>query len=134
MKRSTIENYAGFEYLSVNVPIRSSKFGDIIDVDPGKLELLVANTIIEKQIPIRGRELKYLRKVLGLSLEKFAREIDLSSTSIFKWEKSETERLDTINEVAVRSFIAERLGLGNKTFSQLKGTKEAPTHFELKAS
>jgi DNA-binding transcriptional regulator YiaG len=136
MEKTKIDNYAGFPYISlINVPLKKSKHGKVIDVDPSKLELLVSKAIIEKLIPIHGKELKFLRKGLGLSLEKFANQIGLASTSVFKWEKADTERLHPINEVAVRAFIAEKLGLKlSATFTALKGTEHTPAHIELKAS
>ena len=133
MKKTKIDNFAGFKYISlINVPIKSTRHGEMIDMDPQKLDLIVAKAIIEKQIPIHGKELKFLRKVLGMSLEKFANEIDLVSTSVFRWEKNEDERLAKVNEVAVRAFIAEKLGLSCKPFSFLKGSERTPEYVELR--
>lgn len=78
--------------------------------------------------------MRFLRKVLGLSYEKFAGPMDLSSATVMKWEKSETDRLHPVNEVAVRTYVAERLGLHvDGAFSKLVGGL-TPKLLELKAS
>lgn len=86
------------------------------------------------RIPLRGKELRFLRKVLGLSYEKFAGPMGLSSATVMKWEKAEEARLHSVNEVAVRVFVAERLSLKvDGAFSKLVGGV-TPKVLELKAS
>ena len=113
--KKLINNYYGFEYIDVEVPIRTEIVGkeeiEVIDMDIADIEKLVAKTIIEEKIPIRGREVKFLRKVLGLSMEKFARNFDFSSAAILKWEKEDDKRLSLVNELAVRTFINDMLEL-----------------------
>jgi hypothetical protein len=48
---------------------------------------------------------------LGLSLEKFAREFDLTSGCILKWEKAPEEYISRPNQIAVSLFVAEKLGI-----------------------
>ncbi len=111
--RKIMNNYYGFEYIDVEVPIRIEKVGEedieVVDVDVADVEKLVAKTIIEEKIPIRGHEVKFLRKTLGLSMEKFARNFDFSSAAIMKWEKNKNKRLSLVNELAVRTFINDFL-------------------------
>ena len=65
-----------------------------------------------------------MRKALGLSLEKFANKLGLTSGSVFHWEKAEDQRLTPVNEVAVRSLAAEELDLEiSGKFSALLGDK-----------
>ncbi len=122
------ENLAGLvslEYIHfVNVPMKDSKQGPVIDLEPDVLERLAAVAIVENRIPLRGREVKFLRKALGLSLEKFANKLGLTSGSVFHWEKAEDQRLTPVNEVAVRSLAAEELDLEiSGKFSALLGDK-----------
>jgi DNA-binding transcriptional regulator YiaG len=110
-KLETIKNYRGFEYISLQVPVKDSFHGSFIDVKPELIETLVAKAMIEHKVPLRGKEVKFIRKVLGLSLERFAAKIDFTSGSILKWEKSETERLHKANEIICRAYFAEALGV-----------------------
>ena len=133
--KGDLKNPTPLEYIVFkNVPMHSSKHGDVIDLDPGVLEMLAAKAVIEARIPLRGKEVRFLRKVLGLSYEKFAGPMDLSAATVMKWEKAEFDRLHLVNEVAVRAFVAERLGLHIEgVFSKLVGDR-TPKVLELKAS
>lgn len=138
MKRwkEDLHGLGGLDYIVFkNVPMRESKWGDVIELNAGIMEKLAAEAIISMRIPLRGREIKFLRKTLGLTLEKFANAIDISDSTVFKWEAKPNERLHQINEVAVRSFFAEELGVKMQgKFSKLVGTKDSPSELVLKAS
>ncbi|PWU22308.1 MAG: hypothetical protein C5B49_00945 [Bdellovibrio sp.] len=133
--KGELRNATSLEYIVFkNVPMRSSDHGDIVDLDIEILERLAATAVIETRVPLRGKEVRFLRKVLGLSYEKFAGPMDLSAATVMKWEKAETQRLHPVNEVAVRTYAAERLGLHVEgAFSKLIG-KRTPQVLELKAS
>ena len=107
-----MNNLVPLEYIYfINVPIKKTKYGSIIDLEPGVLENLAAKAVIQNNIPLRGKEIKFLRKTLGLSLEKFANKIDLVSSTIFRWENDENNRIGSANEVLVRCFMSEILGI-----------------------
>src|SRR5437762_960591 len=110
--KTDLHGFGGLDYLFFKaVPMRSSKWGDVIDIHPELLEKLAAEALILNGVPIRGRELKFLRKALGFSLERLAKEIDLSDSAIFKWEHKADERLHPMTEAPLRAFFAEKLGL-----------------------
>lgn len=138
MKRwkEDVKGLGGLDYIIFkNVPMRESKWGDVIEMDAGLMEKLAADAVISKRIPLRGREVKFLRKALGLTFEKFATAIDISDSTVFKWEAKPDERLHQINEAAVRSFFAEQFGVEMPgKFSELIGTEESPDELVLKAS
>jgi hypothetical protein len=133
--KGELKNATPLEYIVFkNVPMRSSDHGDVVDLDVEVLELLAAKAVVETRVPLRGVEVKFLRKVLGLSLEKFAGPMGLSAATVMKWERQELGRLHAVNEVAVRTYVAERLGLHvDGLFSTLLGDR-TPKILELKAS
>ena len=134
--KEDLKGLVGLDYiLFKNVPMRQSEYGPIIDLAPGVLEKLAAQAIIEHRIPIRGKEVKFLRKTLGFSMEKFASKLELTSGAVFKWEKDPDERLHPTNEIVVRAFVAEALGveIAGK-YSVLLGKSEQPEELILKAS
>lgn len=121
----------GLDYVEVkHVPIRVSKdksIGDVIVPKLGEIEKLVSAEIIRQALPLRGKEVQFLRKALGLSMEKFAVKLGLTAASILKWERATTKRLALVNEFAVRGFVSERLKLGAPVrFSDLSDTSETP--------
>ncbi len=138
MRRWTedIKGVSGLDYIIFkNVPMRESKWGDVIEIKESILEKLAAEAIIKHRIPLRGREVKFLRKCLGFTFEKFATELDVSASTAFKWEQKPDERLHSFNEAALRAFFAERLGIEiSGKLSLLIGTKELPKEIVLKAS
>ena len=123
--KENISGLVSLEYIHfINVPMKDSKHGPVIDLMPDKLEKLAAIAVIKNRIPLRGKETKFLRKALGLSLERFANKLGLTSGSVFHWEKAEQERLTPINEAAVRTLLAEELGIEIPgKFSLLLGVK-----------
>ena len=136
MTTRILKAFGGLEYVTIkNVPVRKSKkYGDILDCDMGKLEKNVAKELIKRKIPLRGAEVKYLRKVNGLSMGKLGAILGLSSTAIMKWEKRDEERLSPINEVALRVFFSELMKVGGKIkFSDL-GPLSEPEKIEYKVA
>lgn len=126
LKRHWIEDLSGWEGLTYlrlkGVPMKRSKNTGVIDFDQGKLEKLIAKSILKNRIPIRGKELKLLRSVVRLSLNRFAYRLGLTYGAIFSWEKATRQRLAPINEIAVRLMCAEELGIElSGRFSDLLG-------------
>jgi DNA-binding transcriptional regulator YiaG len=131
MKTMTLKGMGGLHYVEVRqVPYMMSPrkdVGKVIQPDLGEIEKRVASEIIRQQVPLRGQEVNFLRKALGLSMEKFAVSIGLTAASVLKWERTRNKRLAPINEAAVRSLVAEKLGIDIPgKFSSLVGAKESP--------
>lgn len=140
-------SWDGFSYLRLKgVPMKRSKSGGVIDFEQRRLEKLVAAAILKNQVPIRGKELQLLRRVTGLSLEKFGRRLGISYGTIYHWEKTPRKRLTPINEIAVRLLCAEEMGFDlTGRFSTLIGderhepiditvTNKKPTPKETKSN
>jgi transcriptional regulator with XRE-family HTH domain len=93
----------------------------------GVVERLFASALIRLRAPLRGIELKYLRKVLGLSLAALGEQLGVSDVTVLNWERAEEKRLDLATEVAMRAFFAERLGVVLEgTPTALRGADAAP--------
>lgn len=84
-------------------------------------------------MPIRGAEVVFLRKALGMTLSSWAKELGLSAAGIMKWEKDAKKRLSRVNEAAVRAFCAELLSikLGGK-WSELVAHDMTPKKLSLR--
>lgn len=138
MKRwkEDIRGFGGLDYVIFkNVPMRESKYGNVIDFNPGLMEKIVAEAIIGSRVPIRGLEVNFLRKTLAFSLDRLAKELNITAAAVRKWEMKRTERLHPINEAAVRALFAEKFGVEMPgKFSALIGTEESPDKLVLKAS
>ena len=136
MKTMIINGIGGLEYIRIkNVPFcidKDKPIGKVVQVDLGDLEKFVAAEILKQRIPLRGREVHFLRRTLALSMEKFAHALGLTAASVMKWEHTKEKRLAPVNEAAVRSLAAEKLGVNLPgKFSSLLGIGKNPKKFVL---
>lgn len=101
----------------------------------GVIDRAIAAKLIEERVPIRGSEVIFLRKALGMTLSRWAKELGLSAAGIMKWEKAPKKRLSRINEAAVRAFCAEQLDvdLGGK-WSDLVARDATPKRLSLRVN
>jgi DNA-binding CsgD family transcriptional regulator len=112
MKTTTMKNFAGLTYVTVlNIPIKGSAFGDIIDVQPRELERLVAIALIENKIPIRGAEFRVLKSAIGMSNEEIGEKLGVSRNTVLKWGKEIEKRLPPPYEMLVRLLVVDVLGI-----------------------
>lgn len=135
-KTTSVKGYGGLSFLTViDIPIRETGAGSVYDIKPADLERGIAKYILQSTTPIRGAEVKYLRKVLGKSMEEFAREFNLSSAAIFKWEKDPAKYIGSINESAIRKVVGERLNIEvAATLRGLMATMHQPEEVVLSAA
>lgn len=124
----------GLDYIYVKVPVLKDDSGEeYLDVAMGDIEAAIATSLIKLRVPLRGVEVKFLRKSLGLSLKAWASELGLSAAGVLKWEKAADSRLSRVNEAAVRAFCAEKLGIDLPgTLSQLVGKDKTPRRISVK--
>jgi DNA-binding transcriptional regulator YiaG len=126
----TIKGVGNLDYPEVHgVPMLiDEKYGESIHAQVlGEVEQQVAAEIVSRQLPIRGAEVVFLRKALGLSRLEFAKGLSLSDVAVLKWERAADKRLAPINEVAVRAYFAQRLKLKLEgTFDALIGHESTP--------
>lgn len=107
-----IEKFQGLEYVTVmGIPTKKKGKHEVLAIDHGVIEQLVAKEILKLGIRFRGKEVKFLRKVLGLSLEKMAAKIHLTSGAIQRWEKKKEEPISPVNEIALRAFFCDQFGI-----------------------
>jgi DNA-binding transcriptional regulator YiaG len=60
----------------------------MIDLPKGVIDKGIAFKLIEDRVPIRGAEVLFLRKALGLSLKDWADKFGLSAAGVLKWERA----------------------------------------------
>src|SRR5215210_2492779 len=107
-----------------NLPVSGS--GELEGVhaeDVKRAEVKVARTLIREGFPLCGEEVRFLRKLLGLSLEKFAAQFGLTGSGVRKWEEEKKKiPLEPVLQVALRVFFATRLNIRfPMDFNSLKG-------------
>ena len=134
MKKKTIHyGLCGLDYVYLkDVPVRETMHGEVLAVELSAIERGIACEIVRQGIPIRGAEVQFLRKSMGLSMNRFGSLLGISAPAILKWERARTKRLDPINEVAVRALMAEQLNVELRgRFTLLKGNAHTPSRLIL---
>ncbi len=118
-----LEKFQGLEYVTVfGIPTKMQGQHEVLAIDYGDIEKIVAKEILKLGLRFRGKEVKFLRKVLGLSLEKLAARIHLTSGAIQRWEKKENEAISPVNEIVLRAFFCDQFHLPMPThFSEFVG-------------
>lgn len=112
MKTIDMKNFGDLTYITiVNIPVKESEFGDIIDMEPRKLESLVAQAIIKHSIPICGAEFRIIKSAINLSNEAIGELIGVSRNTVLKWGKNIESRIPVSSEMLLRLLAAEKLGL-----------------------
>jgi DNA-binding transcriptional regulator YiaG len=102
----------GLEYVYlVNAPIGVDEGEEYIDLPPEQIDKMIATEIIRQGIPLRGREVLFLRKALKMNCNQWAEKLDVTASGILRWEQGGDKRLSKINEVAIRMLCAEELGV-----------------------
>jgi hypothetical protein len=124
----------GLDYVYLIVPVLKLKGGEeMIDLPMGLIDKGIAFKLIEDRVPIRGAEVLFLRKALGLSLKDWADKFGLSAAGVLKWERALDKRLAPVNEAAVRAFCAERLGVELEgTLSEIVADDQTPKKLSVK--
>jgi len=126
----------GLEYVYLeNAPMRQTRYGPVLDADVALVEQMIAKEIVLQRIPIRGAEVQFLRKALGVSMQEFGRMLGLSAPAILKWERARERRLQPTNEVAVRALMAEQLHVAMEgKFTILKGNDDPPERISIRVA
>ncbi len=124
----------GLDYVYLAVPVsRTSQGEEIIDLPMGVIDRAIAAKLIEERVPVRGSEVVFLRKALGMTLSQWAKELGLTPAGVLKWGKNPKKRLSRVNEAAVRAFCAEHLGVDLKgRWSELVAHDATPKRLSLK--
>lgn len=125
----------GLEYVYiVNAPIGIDDGEEYIDIPPEQIDRMIAVELVRQGVPLRGREVIYLRKALKMNRNQWAEKLGVTASGILRWEQGGDKRLSKINEVAIRMLCAEELGveLEGKWSSVVAGS-ELPERLEVAA-
>ena len=104
----------GLEYIYLTgVKIRKMGGEDFVDLPPQDIFQAIVTAVIKNGIPLRGKEVQFLRKTLGLTKTDLANKLGITSAGISKWEGQPERRLSKINQAALRIVISEELGINH---------------------
>lgn len=103
-----------------------------------ELHKIIAEILIKKEDQLSGREIRFLRKHMGMKAKDFANELGVKPVSVSRWENGDFAPSKSIDRF-IRLLYAARMGLGEiatdlvkDKFPRLqKGQKESPIYFPI---
>jgi DNA-binding transcriptional regulator YiaG len=135
-KRKTIHyTLCGLEYVYlVDAPIGKDGKEEFIDLSPEEIDRMIAVEIIRQKVPLRGKEVLFLRKALKMNRNRWAEKLGVTASGILRWEETGEKRMSKINEAAIRMLCAEELGIKlDPRWSSLATAPELPERLEVAA-
>jgi DNA-binding transcriptional regulator YiaG len=110
MKTINIKCFAGLSYVDIKgVPVKSTQFGDVINMASIDLERKVSVALIENRVPIRGLEFRLLKSAMKQTNDQIADTLGVHRNTVLKWGKNLEERLPKAYEMLVRLLAADLL-------------------------
>lgn len=119
--KKMIYNGFGFPVLLMNVPARSIRGSLEPIVNYKTLGAAVIEALCQKETPLTGNQVKFIRQYFELSLRDFAKIFGLSHPAVITWEKhgDEAAGIFPAIEKTLRLEAVFRLGLKAKDFYQV---------------
>jgi len=102
----------------VNAPMKKIAGEWVLDLDMELLQRVVLEALIHKRTLLSGNEIRYVRKYLYLSMEKFGKALGVSHAAVSKWENSRNG-ITAALDVCIRLYIMEQIKAKDVEFRQL---------------
>jgi len=94
----------GFPVELINVPMKKVLGEWVIDIDMNELQLCVFNNLVHQPTPLNGKQLRFMRKFLGMSTTEFGQKLGVTHAAIVKWE-NEQSKISPTQEAYIRLFL-----------------------------
>ena len=103
-----------------------------------ELHKLIAEILLKQENQLSGREIRFLRKHMGMKAKDFAERLGVKNVTVSRWEQGETIPPKTIDRL-IRFFYASEMNLSKialaitkiKFRKHIKGQKESPINFPI---
>jgi len=76
---------------------------------PLKIHRAIAECLLQKETPLSGKEIRFLRKHMAMKAIDFAKLVGVDNATVSRWE-NEKDKPSDIADRAIRLFCAVRLG------------------------
>ena len=131
----------GFPIELIDAPMKKVLGEWVIDIDMNELQKFIFKGLIHKPYPLTGKEMRFMRKFIGLSTTDFGEKLGLSHATVVKWEK-EQAKISPIQEAYIRIFFLEILKekelfqlykeITPQLLAEAKGEKQPPFSIDAK--
>lgn len=111
-KRTIIYKGLGFPITLIDVPVRKIAGEEILDIDMNRLQIAVLKLLIFKTTPLKGEQLRFIRKYLGMSTTEFAKKFGVTHPTILKWEKNQNA-INPATDFYIRLYVLQYIQEGD---------------------
>ena len=81
----------GFPVELIDCPMKKILDEWVLDINLAALQRFVFQGLIHKPFPLMGREIRFMRKFLGLSTTELGERLGVSHATVVKWENEQTK-------------------------------------------
>lgn len=93
--------------------VEETAYGPGVRVEAAdELHRVLARTIVQDKAAMSGPELRFLRKLMGLSQNGLAQLLGCNNQRVARWEKGQTAAIDPSADRLMRMLVLEWLGEG----------------------
>jgi|ERR1700722_2807746 len=96
----------GFPIELIDCPMKKVLGEWVLDINLAALQRFVFQALIHKPYPLTGKEVRFMRKFLGLSTTEFGEKLGVSHATVVKWENEKTG-IGPSQETYIRLFLCE---------------------------
>jgi DNA-binding transcriptional regulator YiaG len=96
----------GFPVELIDCPMKKIHDEWVLDINMAALQRFVFQGLIHKPYPLTGKEIRFMRKFLGLSTTEFGDKLGVSHATVVKWE-NEQSKIAPAQESYIRLFLCE---------------------------
>lgn len=96
----------GFPIELIDCPMKKMLGEWVLDINMMALQRFVFRRLIHKPYPLTGKEVRFMRKFLGISTTEFGKSLGISHATVVKWE-NEQSQISPIQETYIRMFLCE---------------------------
>jgi DNA-binding transcriptional regulator YiaG len=97
----------GFPVELIDCPMKKMLDEWVLDINLVALQRFVFQRLIHKPYPLTGKEIRFMRKFLGLSTTAFGEKLGVSHATVVKWE-NEQAKVGPFQETCIRLFLAPK--------------------------
>jgi DNA-binding transcriptional regulator YiaG len=115
----------GFPVKLIDTPMKKV-FGEwVIDIDMNALQMFVFKSLIHKPYPLTGKEMRFMRKFMGMSTMEFGENLGVSHAAVVKWEKEQAKVGPIQVKLYAKLWLCERHELKGPTQWEGPAKREA---------
>lgn len=108
----------GFPIMLLNVPLVNIRGIDVPDIDYNLLQKAVLLYLCQKETPLSGNEVRFIRQYLEMTYTQFAKTFGVTHAVVIHWEAAKHNRakITPSLEICIRLHILDSLKADNRIF------------------